>query len=215
MDTSFLPGYFSQATSWLSPWSKCVIIQSVQFSFSVLSDSLQLHDPQQARPPYPSPTPGIHPNPCPLSWWCHPIVSSSVVPLSSWPQPSQHQGLFKESVLCIRWPKDWSFTLNISPSNEHPGLISFRMDWLALLAVQGTLQESSPTPRFKSITALTLSFLYSPTLTSGYDCQRMFNRRIPASCFLFLINPLFLISPWHAAPRTEAMWWNTGMNLLQ
>ena len=56
-----------------------------------------------------------------------------------------------ESVLCIRWPKDWSFSFSISPSNEHPGLISFRMDWLDLLAVQGNSQESSPAPQFKSI----------------------------------------------------------------
>ena len=68
-----------------------------------------------------------------------------------------------ESALCIRWPKYWSFSFNISPSNEHSGLISFRMDWLDLLAVQGTLQESSPTPQFKSINSLALSFLYSPT----------------------------------------------------
>ena len=70
-----------------------------------------------------------------------------------------------ESALCIRWPKYWSFSFNISPSNEQPGLISFRMDWLDLLAVQGTL-KSSPTPQFKSINSLVLSFLYSPTVTS-------------------------------------------------
>ena len=63
-----------------------------------------------------------------------------------------------ESVLPIRWPKYWSFSFNISPSNEHPGLISFRIDWLDLLAVQGTL-KSSPTPKFKSINSLALSFL--------------------------------------------------------
>ena len=63
-----------------------------------------------------------------------------------------------ESVLHIRWPKYWSFTFSVSPSNEHPGLISFRMDWLDLLAVQGTLQESSPTPQFKSIDSSALSF---------------------------------------------------------
>ena len=70
-----------------------------------------------------------------------------------------------ESALRIRWPKYWSFSFNISPSNEHPGLIPFRMDWLDLLAVQ----ESSPTPQFKSINSLVLSFLYSPTLTSIHD----------------------------------------------
>ena len=67
-----------------------------------------------------------------------------------------------ESALCTRWPKCSSFSFNISPSNEHPGLI-FRMDWLDLLAVQATLQESSPTPQFKSINSSALSFLYCPT----------------------------------------------------
>ena len=73
---------------------------------------------------------------------------------------------FSESVLCIRWQKYWSFS--ISPSNEYSGLISFRMDWLDLLAVQGTL-ESSPTPQFKSINSSVLSFLYGPTFTSIHD----------------------------------------------
>ena len=73
-----------------------------------------------------------------------------------------------ESALHVRWPKYWSFRFSISPFNEHPGLITFRMDWLDLLAVQGT-QESSPTPQFKSISSSALSFLYSPTLTSIHD----------------------------------------------
>ena len=73
-----------------------------------------------------------------------------------------------ESVLHIRWPKYWSFSFNISPSNEYSGLISFRMDWLDLLSVQGT-QESSPTPQFKSINSLVLSFLYNTTLTSTHN----------------------------------------------
>ena len=74
-----------------------------------------------------------------------------------------------ESALRIRWPKYWSFRFSISPSNEHPGLISFRMDWLDLLVVHGTLKESSPTPQFKSINSSALSFLYSLTLTSIHD----------------------------------------------
>ena len=73
-----------------------------------------------------------------------------------------------ESVLCIRWPKYWSFSFSISLSNEYSGLISFRTDWLDLLAVQGTL-ESSPTPQFKSSNSLVISFLYGPTLTSIHD----------------------------------------------
>ena len=74
----------------------------------------------------------------------------------------------KESALHIRWPKYWSFSFNISPSNEHPGLVSFRMDWLDLLAVQGT-QKTSAIPQFKSINSSVLSFLYSPPLTSIHD----------------------------------------------
>ena len=73
-----------------------------------------------------------------------------------------------KSVLHIRWPKYWSFSFSISPSNEYSGLISFRIDWFDLLANQGT-QESSPTPQFKSINSSALSFLYGPTLTSIHD----------------------------------------------
>ena len=73
-----------------------------------------------------------------------------------------------ESVLCFRWPKYWSFSFSIIPSNEYSGLISFRMDWFDLLAVKG-FQESSPTPQFKIINSSALSFLYSPTLTSIRD----------------------------------------------
>ena len=72
-----------------------------------------------------------------------------------------------DSVLCIRGPKNWSFSFSFSPSNEYSGLISFRMDWLELLAVQGTLK--SPKPQFKSINSSVLSFLYSPTLISIHD----------------------------------------------
>ena len=73
-----------------------------------------------------------------------------------------------ESTLCMRWPKYWSFSFSIIPSKEIPGLISFRMDWLDLLTVQGTL-ESSPTPQFKTINSSALSFLHSPSLTSIHD----------------------------------------------
>ena len=73
-----------------------------------------------------------------------------------------------ESILRIRWPKYWSFSFSISTSNEYSGLISFRIDWLDVLAVQGTL-KSSPIPQFKSISSLVLSFLYGPTLTFIHD----------------------------------------------
>ena len=81
------------------------------------------------------------------------------------PIPPSIRVLSTESTLHMRWPKDWSFSFSIIPSKEIPGLISFRMDWLDLL----DSQESSPTPQFKSINSLVLSFFHSPTLTSIHD----------------------------------------------
>ena len=88
---------------------------------------------------------------------CHPLLKPSIFP--------SIRILSNESVLSIRWPKYWSFSFSISPSNEYSGLISFRMDWLDLLGVQGT----SPTPQFKNINCSALSFLYSPNLRSIHD----------------------------------------------
>ena len=136
-----------------------------------MSDSLRPHEPQHTRPPCPSPISGVHPNPRPLSQWCHPTISFSVIPFSSCP-PSTFPSIrvfSNESALHIRWAKYRSFSFSISPSTEYSGLISFRMDWLYLLAVQGTLQESYPAPQFKSISSSMLSFLYSPTLTFIHD----------------------------------------------
>ena len=123
-----------------------LIISLVQFSsFSSVAQScptLWSHESQHARPPCPSPTPGVYSNSCPLSWWCHPAISSSLVPFSSCsPIPPSIRVFSSESTLHMRWPKYWSFSFNISPSIEHPGLISFRMDWLDLLAVQGMLKS--------------------------------------------------------------------------
>ena len=142
---------------------------SVKFTHSVMSDSLRPHEPQHARPPYLSPTLGVYSNPCPSSRvmpfshliLCHPLL---LLP----PIPPSIRVFSNESTLYIRWPKYWSFSFSISPSNEHPGLISFKMDWLHLLAVQGTL-KSSPIPQFTSIYSLALSFLHSPTLTPIHD----------------------------------------------
>ena len=115
---------------------------SVQFSCSVMSDSLWPHESQHTRPPCPSPTPGVHSDSHPLSQWCHPAISSSVVPFSSCTQiPPSIRVFSNESTLRMRWPKYWSFSFSIIPSKEIPGLISFRMDWLDLLAVQGTLKS--------------------------------------------------------------------------
>ena len=113
-----------------------VQFSSVQFSCSVVSNSLRPHESQHARPPCPSPTPGVHPNSCPSSQWCHPAISSSVIPFSSCPPiPPSIRVFSNESTLPTRWPKYWSFSFSIIPSKERPGPISFRMDWLDLLAV--------------------------------------------------------------------------------
>ena len=94
----------------------------------------------------------------------HPLSS----PFPPAPVPPSIRVFSNESTLCMRQPKYWSFSFSISPSSEYSGLISFRMDWLDLLAVQGTL-KSSPAPQFKSINSSGFSFLYSPTLTSTHD----------------------------------------------
>ena len=88
-----------------------------------MSDSLWPHGLQHARPPCPSPTPGVYSNSCPLSQWCQPTISSSIVPFSHL-QSFPASGSFPMSVLRIRWPKYWSVSFSISPSNEYSGLIS-------------------------------------------------------------------------------------------
>ena len=86
-----------------------------------------------------------------------PLVFASIRPFSD------------DSGLCIRWPKYWNFSFGISPSNEYSGLISFKIDWFDLPGSPRDSQESSPTPQFKSINSLALSFLYGPTFTSIHD----------------------------------------------
>ena len=134
--------FFSFSFLWSIPvWLYCTLsvllsmdiytvssFSSVQFSRSVVSHSLQPNKLQHTRPPGPSPTPGVHSNSCPLCRWCHPDISSSVVPFSSSPQSLPASVFSNESTLCMRWPKYWSFSFSIIPSKEHPGLISFRMD---------------------------------------------------------------------------------------
>ena len=137
-----------------------------------MSDSLRPRESQHAGPPCPSPTPRVYPNSCPLSWWCHPAISSTVVPFSSCPQSLSASGSFPMSQL-FTWGGQsiGSFSFSISPSNEHPGLISFRMDWLDLLAVQGTLKSllqhhSSKTSILRHSAFFTVQ-LSHPYMTTG------------------------------------------------
>ena len=112
------------------------LISSVQFSHSVMSNSLWPHESQHARPPCPSPSPRVDSNSCPSSRWCHPAILSSVIPLLLLsPIPPSIRVFSNEPTLRMIWPKYWSFSFSISPYNEHPELVSFRMDWLDLLAV--------------------------------------------------------------------------------
>ena len=140
---------------------------SVQFTHSVLSNSLRPHESQHTRPPCPSPTPGVFSNSCPLSQWCHPAILPSVIPFSSCPQSLPVSGSFQMSQLFASHGQSIAVSVSTSVSNEHSGLISFRMDWLDLLAVQGILK--SLLQHNKSINSLALSFLCSPALTSIHD----------------------------------------------
>ena len=106
-----------------------------------MSDYLRTHGLQHTRPPCPSPTLRVYSNSCPLSQWCHPTISSSVVPFSSCLQSFPASGFFQGISALHQVAKILEFQLNISASNDYSGLISFRMDWLDLLAVQGTLKS--------------------------------------------------------------------------
>ena len=150
-------------------------IRSDQISRSVVSNSFQPHESQHAMPLCPSPTPGVHSNSCPSSRWCHPAISSSVIPFSSCPQIPPSIRVFSnesaQSASCMRWPKYWSFSFSISFQLTHPGLISFRMDCLDLLAVQGTLksllQHHSSKASILRSSAFFIVQLSNPYMTTG------------------------------------------------
>ena len=139
---------------------------SVKFSRSVVSDSLRPHELQHARPPCPSPTPGVYSNSCPSSRWYHPAISSSVAPFSSCPQSLPASGTFPMSQL-FTWGGQSigvSASTSVLPMNTQ--------DWSPLgwsPCSPRDSQEFSPTPQFKSINFLVLRFLHSPTLTSIHD----------------------------------------------
>ena len=146
-------------------------LSSVQFSHSVMSDSLQPHGLQHARFPCPSPTPRVYSNSCPESV----VPSNQLILYHPLPlQPSIFPSIkvfSNESVLCIKWWKYWSFSFSISPYNEHSGLMSFRMDWLDILAVQGTLksvlQHHSSKVSILQRSAFLIVQLSHPSMTTG------------------------------------------------
>ena len=144
------------------------IFSSLQFSHSVVSNSLWPHELQHARPPCPSPTPGVHSDSRPSSQWCHPAISSSVIPFSSWPQylPASEsfpmsqfftwggQSIWVSALASFLPKKSQGWSPSESPCSPRDS------------------QESSPTPQFKSINSLVLSFFHSPTLTSIHDHRK-------------------------------------------
>ena len=145
---------------------------SVQFSRSVMSDSLRPHELQHARPPCPSPTPRVHPNPCPSSQWFHPTISSSVVPFSSCLQSFPASESFPVSQFFASGSQSIGvLSFSITPSHECSGLISFRIDGLDLLAVQGTLksllQHHSSNASILQCSAFFIVQLSHPYMTTG------------------------------------------------
>ena len=181
-------------------------ISSVQFSHLVVSDSLQPHELQHARPPCPSPTPGVHlklmsiESVMPSS---HLILCRSLLLLP--PIPPSIRVFSNESTLCMRWPKYWSFSFNISPSKEIPGLISFRMDLLDLLAVQGTLksllQHHSSKASILQCSAFFTVQLSHPYMTTGQTIA------LTRQTFFGKVMSLFLnmLSRWKILKRPKSI----------
>ena len=123
---------------------------------------------QHARPPCPSSSPRVFPSSRPLHWWCHPAITSSDTLFSSSIFPSIRV-FSNESVVRIRWPKCWSFSFSISPSNEYSGLISLKIDWFGLLSVQGTLRSLLQHHSSKASILQCFFLLYGPALTTICD----------------------------------------------
>ena len=142
---------------------------SVKFSHSDMSNYLRPHEPQHTRPPCPSPTPGVHPNPCPLSRWCHPTISSSLIPFSSCLQSLPASGSSQMSQFFIWGGQSIGVSASVSvlPRNIQDWFPLGWTDWSPCSPRDS--QESSPAPQFKSINSSVLTFLYSPTLTSIHD----------------------------------------------
>ena len=175
-----------------SNWYRIILFSSTQFTHSVLSNSLWPRGLQHARLPCPSPTHGVCSNSCPLSRWYHPTISSSVVPFSSCPQSFPASGSFPMYRL-----------FSISPSDEYSGLISFRIDWLDLLAVQGTLK--SP-------------LQYHSSKSSGLQCSAFFTVQLsqPLTSFNFHNYPSrALESPDYIDIFRMTLLWRKGENMSE
>ena len=144
-------------------------IRSDQISRSIVSDSLWPHESQHARPPCPSPTPGVHPDSRPSSQWCNPAISSSVVPFSSWPQSLPASESFPMSQL-FAWGGQSTGASALASSLPKKSQGWSPLEWTGWTSLSPRdSQESSPTPQFKSINSSALSLLHSPSLTAIHD----------------------------------------------
>ena len=145
-------------------------LSSVQFSRSVMSDSLWLHEPQHARPPCPSPIPRVHPNPCPLSWWCHPTISSSVIPFSSCPQSFPASRSFQMSQLFTSGGQSIgvSASASVLPMNTQGWSLLGWTGWISLLS-KGLSRVFSNTTVQKHLqcSAFFIVQLSHPYMTTG------------------------------------------------
>ena len=200
-------------TGWISLQSKGLsrvfsntTVQKHQFfsaQFSSVAQScptLQPHEWQHARPPGPSPTPGACSNSCPSSRWCHPNISSSLAPSPPAFNFSQHQGLFQRVSSSHQVAKVLEFSFSISPSNEYSGLISFRMYWLDLLAVQGTLKSllqhhSSKAAFLRHSSFYFIAQLSHPYMTTG-KIIALTRRTFVGKVMSLLFNMMSRLTPW-------------------
>ena len=149
-------------------WQKCVDC-SVQLSHSSMSYSLRPHESQHARPPCPSPTPGVYPNPCPLSQWCHPTISSSVIPFSSCPQSFPALGSFPMSQLFASGGQSTGVSVSASVPPMNTQNLS-PLGWTGWIFLQSKgLSRVFSNTTFKSINSSALNLLHRPTLTSIHD----------------------------------------------
>ena len=148
------------------------LFSSVHFSCSVVSSSLRPHELQHARPPCPSPTPGVYSNSCPLSPWCHPAISSTVVPFSSCPQSLWVSESFQWVSSSHQVAKVLEFQLQHQSFQRTPRADLLQNELVGSPCSPRDSQESFPTPQFKSINSLALSLLHSPTLTSIHDHRK-------------------------------------------
>ena len=138
-------------------------------SFTQSCQTLRHHESQHARPPYPSPTPKVYPDSCPLNWWCHPAISSSVSPFSSCPQSLPASGPFQWVNSSQEVAKILEFHLQHQSFQWTPRTDFLKDGLVGSPCSPRDSQESSPTSQFKSINSSVLSFLHSPTLTSIHD----------------------------------------------